>query len=338
MGIKMEKEIISFIGAGFHCIDIIQTDSQRYIALGGTAANVTAIFSSFSQNSSFICPQYTDTWGKWFQDELYNRKIQPLFFTKTKTSMPRIIEHLNISNGLHSFHSVCSLCGKELSKNVLPNTNNINDEIILQAKDANIFFFDRVSSGIKELAHQHYSGWTYYEPNTCRNYISFLEMAKTVDIVKFSSSRIPGAYISRLLNDLQASNVQLVISTMGASGFSFSYRDKNGKLTQWVTIDSSHIDSILDSSGAGDWFTATFLLTFLRKYPYRVSTIDYDFLDYALNTAKKVSSIKCGFLGVHGIFENAEALETISSLLDVRICNYSNHSFCWGTGCKACGL
>ena len=336
--ISMKRETISIMGAGFHCIDIIRSKSIAKNALGGTAANVTAILSCLGQNASFICSDYMGKWGEWLKLEFIRRGINTLVFSTSKIPAPRIIEYLNTETAQHSFQSVCPVCGKKLSRCILPNNNHINDKIISHAKQANVFFFDRVSPGIKSIINSHYSGWNYYEPNTFRNYQAFLDTAKASDIIKFSKSRIHDTYMSRMLNDLQESKARLVIITMGADGFRFSCREKTGLLCDWITVKPAHIDSILDDTGAGDWFTAIFLLIFLRQYPHFVEIIDMNILYNIFDISKSVAALNCGFIGVHDIFHDLEAENKLKLLLNVDIQNLQEKPLEWGNGCHWCGM
>lgn len=335
---SMKKETISIMGAGFHCVDIIRTESITKTALGGTAANVTAILSCLGQDASFLCSNYMGKWGEWLKHELTQRGINTLSFSTSRIPAPRIIEYLKIETGQHNFQSICPVCGTKISRCILPNKSHISDKIIFYAKQANVFFFDRLSPGIKEIVDCHFSGWNYYEPNTCRNYQVFIDTAKASDIVKFSNSRIYDTYINRMLNDLQESKVRLIISTMGAKGFCFSCRQMNGLLCDWITVKPAHIAPIVDDTGAGDWFSAIFLLTFLHQYPKCVEIIDMNILKKAFDISKKVAALKCGFVGVHGIFQDNKAKNTLKSMLDVDIQNLLETPIEWGDGCYFCGV
>ena len=333
----MKNKIVSIMGAGFNCVDIIQYGKNIQSALGGTAANVTSILSCFNQNSTFLYTDYKGKWGEWLKHEFTNRNVNLLTISTSNKPAPRVIESLDIRTGKHSFFSTCPVCGRKISYCSLPQKGNIKEKIISQAKQTNVFYYDRSSSGIKHIVDNHFCGWNYYEPNTCRNYQSFINTAKASDILKFSIGRIYDSYMNRILKDLQESRVCIVISTMGQNGFYFAYRKTSGILSDWIRIDPVKVDYVVDDTGAGDWFTAVFLLLFLRCYPEYIETINPELLYEILDVSRTVAAIKCAFLGVHGIFEDQKTKKYLEELLDIRIQSYKEAPLEWGNGCHLCG-
>lgn len=335
----MVDRVIKALCAGFQCIDIIHDGTVTKTSLGGTAANIAAILSCLGQNVTFIGPEYySDEWGRWLKSEIEERKIKLLLFTSSKKMAPRIIEYLNTSNGNHKFFTKCPVCGQQLINCILPNQKQINDEIISHAKEANVFFYDRISPGITQIATQHFSGWNCYEPNTFRNYKSLLQAAASADIIKFSQSKIQKNYLSRLISDLKESKVSIIISTMGSEGLSFSYRKESGELSDWQFIKAEQIDSITDSAGAVDWFSAVFLLLFLRQYPHYSKEIDINQIINFFEIAKQIAARKCRFLGVHEIFSEKTEVDIISKMLHVNTISYQINNVSLKTGCEMCGI
>lgn len=334
----MKIETVKFVGAGFHCIDIIRINELTKLSLGGTAANVISILAGMEQETYFLCVDYQNEWGAWLKQELYNKGVNAVFFSQSKTFAPRIIESLDAQNGYHSFLGICPVCGRKIINTILPDAKHISKPILSQVEGKNVFFFDRVSAGIKAIISQCENAWICYEPNTCRNYKAFLDVAKKTNIIKFSADRIPMVYNKKMLKDLQESRVCLLISTMGAEGFCYSYRKENGNLSEWIYIDSAKTDSVYDTTGAGDWFTAVFLKQLTEDYPFHVMCLDPDFLKKALNISKEIASLKCQYLGVYGMLSDPKANEKISRMLNVSFRFYQEKPLIWGNGCYMCGL
>lgn len=336
-GEKMKNNQFSILGAGFHCVDIIEQKDHKQIALGGTAANVLTILSKLGQKVTFISADYDNIWGEWLRASLIARNITVYPFSKSRMPAPRVIEVLDEKAGEHHFQTICPVCGKSLPKVVLPNEAHIKEELIQQAEQANVFFYDRISPGIKKIAASNKSGWNFFEPNSCRNYQVLLDALKEVNILKFSQSRIPRIYTEQMMDDLQGSKVQLIIITMGADGFRFSFREKQGLFSDWIMIQPQKTGKVIDDSGAGDWLSAIFIYYFLQQYPIFSDKLDEKLLTNMLNEAKKIAALKCSFIGAQGIFQNQVALKVLENKLNTNISLIHEIDLEWGNGCFCCG-
>lgn len=336
-GEEMKTDERYVLGAGFLCIDIIQRQERREIALGGTAANVLSILSKLGRQTVFASADYDNAWGKWLKAALNARNIDVYSFSKSRTAAPRVLEILDEHTREHYFQTVCPVCGRNLSKVILPDRVHVKNSLTEHIRRANVFYYDRISPGIREIAARNQTGWNFYEPNACRSYRVFLDSLREVNILKFSQSRVPQAYTERLIDDLRSSEVQLVIVTMGVGGFRFSFRETDGRLSKWIEVPSQRVENMVDDSGAGDWLTAVFLHYFLERYPVYSDGLDREALLEMLNAAKEIASLKCSFIGAQGIFQDRDGLEMLSRRLDAEVTPVSDVALDWGEGCPCCG-
>lgn len=325
------------LGTGFLCVDIIQRQECREIALGGTAANVLSILSKLGQQVVFVSADYEDAWGEWLKVALNARNIDVYSFSKSRTAAPRVIEILDERTGEHHFQTVCPVCGRNLSKVILPDRVHVKDGLVEHIEKANVFYYDRISPGIREIAARNQTGWNFYEPNSCRSYRVFLDSLRGANILKFSQSRVPRVYTERLIDDLQSSEIQLIIVTMGAGGFRFSFRETDGRLSKWIEVLPERVKNMVDDSGAGDWLTAVFLYYFLERYPVYSGKLDREVLLGMLNAAKKIAALKCSFIGAQGIFQDQDGVEVLNRRLSADITLVSDEALDWGKGCPRCG-
>lgn len=331
----MEHLDLSILCAGFACIDIIKQNNEKTVMLGGTAANVSSILSLVGLKTEFLMAKYMTRSGRWLENALKKRGVQCVFFSATNTPAPCIIEQLNACD--HYYTTICPNCKRNLIKCILPSLSQIKKISDNYNCNPNVFFFDRLSEGIKECAKNNIVGWNIYEPNSCRNYINLLNGVSVANIVKYSEERISSKVTNDILKYIKETNVQLLIVTMGSQGIKFINRKQNGSLSDWhyLLIDDP-IDNVVDSSGSGDWLTAIFLYLFLAKYPNYSVNLDENFITHILNVAHKYSRINCLYLGAQGVLMNQSVIDTINSDLATHIDLINEDSINWENACDEC--
>lgn len=62
--------------------------------------------------------------------------------------------------------------------------------VVDEVRNCNLFYYDRLSEGIKEIAFLNRRGWNFFEPNSCRVYRPFINAAKYANIIKFAEDRV----------------------------------------------------------------------------------------------------------------------------------------------------
>ncbi len=335
--VEMKNSHMSVLGAGFSCIDIIKWETEEKAVLGGTAANVLSILSQIGLETTLLTAEYTGGAGLWFERALEIRGINGIRFAKTVLPVPRVVEEVNGQNGGHTFMTRCPKCGKKMINIILPNLKHVESVKKQIRFNENLFFYDRISEGIRRIVEDNGQGWSFYEPNSYRAYANLLRGTSFSNIIKFSQDRIPMGIAERLADDLQDyKKVQLIIVSIGNEGLKFKYREANGKLSKWYYVPAFKVDSIKDSSGAGDWLTAVFIFHFLKKYPYYTEALDEGLLRKMFEDAQYIASMKCGFLGAQGMLADRDAISKLKYLLSSEIRCIKDEVCEWDGVCAYC--
>ena len=304
---------IRVLGSGLLCIDIIKKRAnQEHFLLGGTAANVISILAQLGFNASFLQAEYHGKDGVWILEQIRKRRIKPIIFSRCEWDAPRIVEHLN--DGKHSFITTCPNCNKKMSLLKLPQINQVQD-VYNKIENLNLFYFDRISDGIKLIANMNNLGWNFYEPNSIRKYDIFLNNVRSANIVKLSEERISFKYAEKLREDLNDSNIQLLVVSLGERGLKFSYKNKCNVMSEWYHIKPDNTKKIIDSAGAGDWLTAIFIYYFLRYYPFYIKGIDKSVIEKCFKNAQQAAALACFFVGAQRIFENKRGVKEMNRML-----------------------
>ena len=301
--------------AGFSCVDLIKEPfSNNKVSIGGTAANVASFLSFINQKPvSIIIPKLRNNFLK---KEFSKRGVNVIEIGNETSNCPIIIE--SIESYKHTFTGICPFCNYKIREIKLPNLSDF--EIINKKIDFPVlFFYDRISPGIKAIINKNTQGWNFYEPNSLRGYKNFIENAKQSDIIKFSNDRISEFQTKNILKDLQKSKVKLAIITLGDNGLKYAIRGANG-LSDWIKINSIKNENTVDSSGAGDWMSSVLIYRLLEHYPQKPSLIDDKIINSSLIQAKRIASKSCEYLGAHGICENEDGVNQINNVLQIATC------------------
>lgn len=330
----MKKNNLSVLGAGFACLDIIRLQKRDVMMLGGTAANVLTILSQLGIKTEFLTARYYGRAGEFVEEAFKRRGVKCIHFTKTKNSPPRIIEGLE--NGHHFFNTICPECGQNLVKCSLPTLGQIARIEEKYEVDPNVFFFDRLSEGIRECAKKNKNGWNVYEPNSCRMYSSLINGVRISNIVKYSEDRIPAKITDNIIRDIRDSKVELLIVTMGERGIKYVYRTETGDYSSWNYIAATSIDNVIDSSGSGDWLTAVFLYLFLEKYPNYTAYLDGKYVEQCFLEAQGYASQNCAYIGAQGMLRETNIVNKMNSELHGDAKQICDPEIDWIYNCRYC--
>lgn len=201
-------------------------------------------------------------------------------------------------------------------------------------------FFDRISDGIKVGIQKakEVSAWTYYEPNSCRQYSAFYDNVAQVDIVKFSDARIPGAYVDQLFFDLdESTQTKLIIVSQGKKGLKFALKADNGRFNKWVSLRAVTIQDPVDTSGAGDWLTATFLWYFLKQFIHARGTLPLEQIEKFLRDAQTISAQSCQYTGARGMLKSPEGIAFLNRHFGCDISQFAENRIEKGKYiCRSC--
>lgn len=334
IGENMENNNLSILGAGFACLDIIKLQKKDTVMLGGTAANVLTILSLFGLKTEFLTARYYGRSGEFIQSAFKNRGVKCISFADTKNQVPKIVE--GIEHGKHFFLTTCPKCGQNLVKCNLPTLRQMTKVGSEYNKFPNVFFFDRISEGIRECALKNKDGWNVYEPNSCRIYSSLINGIKVANIVKYSDDRISAKITDNIVRDIRDTNVALLIVSMGEGGIKYIHRTETGEFSDWNYIEAEPIDKVIDSSGSGDWLTAVFLYMLLKEYPIYTEYLNGQYIEQSLKEAQKYATQNCSYIGAQGMLKEQCVVDKINFELDGKIKTIFDSVINWEYDCNYC--
>ena len=113
-----------------------------------------------------------------------------------------------------------------------------------------VFFFDDPAAGHRYLAREMKRKGcqlVYFEPSKVATNADF-ESIRVSDVIKFSDENVPDVSFTELFPD------KVFIQTMGPKGVRYKYKGR-----PWEVVEALPVREVVDTEGAGDCFTATFI-------------------------------------------------------------------------------
>lgn len=287
-------------GAGLISLDILIKDdeSSRPISyyVGGTCGNVMMILSYMGWDSFPIARLDNSKQTTRLLTDMKKFNVKTDFVTTDTGKTPVIIQHniidkdgkpthkFEFKDSKGRFYLAFSPVTKKQAENVLCSLN----------QTPHVFFFDRVSpANIMMAKWMHEKGvLVYFEPSCKISTKGFWECVRYSDIVKFSNQRIEDVAPFNGIKD------KLIIQTLGADGL--RYRNKENS---WRHLPTIHISDIVDTSGAGDWTSAS-LIYFLYHNEDVLSFCNVDW-DDCLTMAQKIAALSCKYDGARGMMSRS---------------------------------
>lgn len=147
-----------------------------------------------------------------------------------------------------------------------------------------VFFFDDPAAGNRLLAKvlKERGAMVYFEPSKVATNADF-DAVKASDIIKFSDENVPDV---SFVEDFRG---KLFIQTMGPKGVRYKYRSQ-----PWEVVKALPIQIVVDTEGAGDCFTATFINAIAE------SGLTSSSITCAISTAMANASRSVGYFGSKG--------------------------------------
>ncbi len=287
------------LGSGLISLDILIKDieSNRPISyyVGGTCGNVMMILSHMGWSSYPIARLDDSKQTIRLLADMDKHNVKKDYISTGLGKTPVIIQHNIIDkdgNPTHKFefkdsngrfYLSFSPITKRQAQNVLETLSHI----------PNVFFFDRVSPANIMMAKwmREKGVLVFFEPSCKISTTGFWDCAENSDIIKFSNQRIEDVLSFERFTD------KLIIQTCGANGLQYRLRDST-----WKRLKSIKTNQVLDTSGAGDWTSATFInRLFERTENFSLAEIDSLSVDRYLKSAQLVASLSCGYDGARGM-------------------------------------
>ena len=162
-----------------------------------------------------------------------------------------------------------------------------------------VFFFDDSAAGNRLIAKglKGRGSLIYFEPSKIATNAD-LEAVSISDIIKFSDENIPDVSFADAYDD------KLFIQTMGAKGVRFKLQDQ-----PWMTLSVIPAKGVVDTEGAGDWFTATLINELAEHRMMSIAAHYRDYLVDIIRTAMGIAARSIGHLGSLGLIHYANSLQ-----------------------------
>lgn len=300
------------VGTGLVVLDIIINNGNKtpIFNVGGTCANVLAGLSFFGWKSITVARCGLDTAGDiLLQDIQRNGMDTDFIFREDMVKTPRIIEKLQ-SNGQsakHKFLLRCPSCKAYLPRFRSPRLDSL-DKIFFRYSAPDVYFFDRITPSSLKLAkiYRKSGALIFFEPNNLKYDDKLEEAIRLSHVLKYAGKELNEKSNENnndeLIKRITSFCPALVIKTIGK--FGLLYKFSNDK--QWRSQEGVKPVEIIDSCGAGDWCTSSFIFGLFEaskknKVKLLDSLMDNNSVKSSLRFAQKVASISLSFIGARGL-------------------------------------
>ncbi len=293
----------SVFGAGLIALDlIVSADSSSSFPAhaGGTCGNVLAALAYLGWNSYPIARLGDDAASQVLRADLSRWGVHLNHASCTPSAhTPIIVQQIRRKRDgtpTHSFSWACPRCGKRLPS-FQPVTRAVVEGIAPDLRRAKVFFMDRLSRGILDLAAlaAKSGALIMYEPSGVAESRLLKEAITLAHVVKYADTRL--AQVEDLWSSGTATTIE--IQTLGDRGL--RYRHKlGGQRRGWLKIPAIHAPRLVDTCGSGDWCSAGFLAETFRLQPAGLRKLKPAQLTQALQYGQALAAWNCGFEGARG--------------------------------------
>ena len=154
-----------------------------------------------------------------------------------------------------------------------------------------VFFFDDPAAGHRYLAREMKRKGcqlVYFEPSKVATNAD-LESIGVSDVIKFSDENVPDVSFTELFPD------KVFIQTMGPKGVRYKYKGR-----PWEVVEAMPVREVVDTEGAGDCFTATFINAVAE------SGLTLSSIPAAIREAMENASRSVGYFGSKGFIREGK--------------------------------
>lgn len=291
------------VGSGLVALDVVRRFSEGDVQhfAGGTCGNVLTILSYLGWKSKPVSRLKGDLSAQYLLEDLKRWGVDVSLVSRTDDgSTPVVIQNIREaadSSRSHSFSLRCPCCG-----GYLPGFKPILDSEAVELIEAmgthQVFFFDRVSRGIINLAKAsaELGALVVFEPCGVGNPRLFEEAWSVAHVVKYSNDRLRDIADLDLRTSV-GSDLLLEIETLGASGLRYRSRLKNASTRKWRTLDVIPAECLNDAAGSGDWCTAGVIHKLARGGHSGFSKVSSERLTDAIRYGQALATWNCRFEG-----------------------------------------
>jgi fructokinase len=291
------------IGTGLLALDVLVAGGPPALTAGGTCGNVIATLSWLGWNARPVARLNGDAAANAVRQDLSRFGVRLDLAEQAPTvPTPVIVERLRPGPdgaGVHRFSLTCPSCKTWLPRHQPVPARAIR-ELLESFLSTQVFFFDRLSRGALLLAERTAAegGLVWFEPSKVDDQALFAEALAVTHVLKYSRERLP---------DLAARAVGrhgplLEIETAGAQGL--RYRGLGlEKPKRWRALPAVPAVAVVDTAGAGDWFSATLINQVGRSGLQGLEVLlgqDEAAVVHAVCRAQAASAVSCAFAGARG--------------------------------------
>lgn len=310
----------SVVGTGLIVLDItvseVTSAPAHAVWTGGTCGNVLAILSFLGWKSHALGRIGNDAAGTCLLRDLLDSGVEPAHLDREPGGTPIILHRVSVDRRRqvrHGYAFECPQCDHRYPtfRPVLVSRAETLSEV---ANAASVFFFDRVSRGILDLAAtaRRNEAVVVFEPSASGDEKQFVEAYEVSHIVKYAHDR--RAKFAPWLEKAGARRrAALEIETRGADGL--VYRLQGDR--RWRTRDALPVPFFRDASGAGDWLTAGLLYSAARAGAIPEVLVDAEAVDAALAIGQALAAYNCQFEGPRGAMYASDVESTTQMLAAV---------------------
>ena len=250
-------------------------------------------------------------------DDLAHFGVDTRFiFREDSARTPAIIEGVQNSRNdsrTHSYTLHCPRCGSYLLR-YKAITRNLTDKVLDEVAQAQVFYFDRVSSGILNLA-RHYKdqgALIVFEPSAINDERLFGLATHLAHILKYSQERFSDA--NRVLGDYA---VPLEIQTLGRKGLRYRRRQGKERSDSWEYISAFQVNRVVDEAGAGDWCTSGIIHSLGRFGSASFWRTRAKGIRRALELGQALAAVNCRVKSARGIMYSFSLQELNGMVLEL---------------------
>lgn len=296
----MKRETNIILGAGLVSLDILMRGYEETVSykVGGTCGNVLMILAYMGWETYPVARLNGSAQSQMMLDDMRVNGVHTDFVSTLDDGVtPIIIQHNIIDkdgNPTHKFTFQGNRGSLHLNyKPVMKKTvMKVLDELQFQPS---VFFFDRVGAATLAMA-EHFNRLgtlVFFEPSAKAKSTDFEKALTYSDIIKFADQRLSDVGFTEKYSD------KLFIQTLGSKGLRFNLFGRG-----WNTLPPVLNDNIVDTSGAGDWTSATFLNEMSKSGLTTVGALTEDKVKLFLSRAQEKASQSCSYEGARGMMQS----------------------------------
>jgi fructokinase len=297
------KRMPTVVGTGLVALDVVfKEDQAKPIGrwAGGTCGNVLSILGWLGWDSYPVARFRAGSEANAIKRDLRRWKVKTDLITQSdKGSTPVILQYIKRDKDggvFHRFKMRCPVCGNRLPS-FRPVTGNCVESLASKLPDADVFFFDRTSRGILDLAARYFEDGALivFEPCGIGEQRHFEEAIEISHVVKFSNDRIKASEVP-----VPDSYPYLHIETMGSKGLRYRCQLEKYSSDGWEKMPANNVSSVRDTAGAGDWCTAGLLQRLSHGGAESLTSVRKTGLRSAIQLGQAMSAWSCSFESARG--------------------------------------